>query len=124
MKEVKRFADKALSINPHHAKANYALGKWHYEMTTLSGIKKIAVKLFYGGLPDGDIEKAIQYMEKCKSLEPYFVTNYLGLALAYKENRKPAQAIEVLNKLIKLPTRTSDDIASKAEGVRLLELMQ
>ncbi|MCK9402459.1 MAG: hypothetical protein M0Q26_03585 [Chitinophagaceae bacterium] len=124
MKEVKRFSDKALSINPHHAKANYALGKWHYEMTTLSGIKKIAVKLFYGGLPDGDIEKAIQYMEKCKSLEPYFVTNYLGLALAYKENRKPAQAIEVLNKLIKLPTRTSDDIASKAEGVRLLELMQ
>ena len=124
MKEVKRFSDKALSINPNHAKANYALGKWHYEMTTLSGIKKIAVKLFYGGLPDGDIEKAIQYMEKCKSLEPYFVTNYLGLALAYKENRKPAQAIEVLNKLIKLPTRTSDDIASKAEGVRLLELMQ
>lgn len=124
MKEVKRFSDKALSINPNHAKANYTLGKWHYEMTTLSGIKKIAVKLFYGGLPDGDIEKAIQYMEKCKSLEPYFATNYLGLALAYKENRKPAQAIEVLNKLVKLPTRTSDDIASKAEGVRLLELMQ
>lgn len=124
LKDVKRYADKALSINPNHAKANYSLGKWHYEMVTLSGIKKIAIKLFYGGLPDGDIDKAIQYMEKCKSLDPYFVTNYLGLALAYKENRKPAQAIDVLNKLIKLPTRTSDDIATKAEGARLLELMQ
>jgi hypothetical protein len=124
VKDIKYYADKALSLNPEHAKANYTLGKWHYEMVTLSGIKKIAVKLFYGGLPDGDIEKAIAYMEKCKSLEPYFATNYLDLAKAYKEYRKPAQAIEVLNRLVKLPTRTTDDIAIKAEGNKLLESMQ
>ncbi len=124
VKDVKRFADKALSINPNHAKANYTLGKWHYEMSNLSGIKKIAVKLFYGGLPDGDMDKAIEYMEKCKTLEPYFVTNYLDLAKAYKDNHRPAQALEVLNKLIKLPTRTSEDVALKAEGTKLLEAMQ
>ena len=38
-------------------------------MVTLSGIKKAAVKLFYGGLPNGDLDKAILYMEKSKSLE-------------------------------------------------------
>lgn len=124
VKDIKRYADKALSINPNHAKANYTMGKWHYEMATLSGMKKAAVKLFYGGLPDGDIEKAIDYLEKCKTLEPYFATNYLELAKAYKENRKPAQAIEVLNRLVKLPTRTTDDIAVKAEGNKLLESMQ
>ncbi len=124
VKDIKRYADKALSINPNHAKANYTLGKWHYEMANLSGLKKVAVKLFYGGLPEGTFEQAIQYMEKCKTLEPYFATNYLDLAKAYKEDRKPAQAIEVLNKLVKLPTRTSDDIAVKAEGAKLLESMQ
>lgn len=124
VKDIKRYADKALSINPSHAKANYTMGKWQYEMATLSGMKKAAVKLFYGGLPDGDIEKAIDYLEKCKTLEPYFATNYLDLAKAYKENRKPAQAIEVLNRLVKLPTRTTDDIAVKAEGNKLLESMQ
>ncbi len=124
VKDIKYYADKALSLNPEHAKANYTMGKWHYEMATLSGVKKVAVKLFYGGLPSGDIEKAIAYMEKCKSLEPYFATNYLDLAKAYKEYRKPAQAIEVLNKLVKLPTRTTDDIAVKAEGSKLLESMQ
>lgn len=124
VKDVKNYADRALKINPNHAKANYVLGKWHYEMTTLSGIKKIAVKLFYGGLPDGDLDKAIEYMEKCKSLEPYFVTNYLDLAKAYKENHRPAQAIEVLNKLVKLPTRATDDIAIKAEGQKLLDSLQ
>ncbi len=124
VKDVKKYADRALSINPNHARANYTLGKWHYEMANLSGVKKIAVKLFYGGLPDGNLDEAITYMEKCRSLEPYFVSNYLDLAKAYKDNRRPAQAIEVLNRLVKLPTRSTDDIASKAEGTKLLESMQ
>ena len=124
VKEVKQYTDKALSINPNHAKANYTLGKWHYEMATLSGIKNAAVKLFYGGLPEGNLESAIQYMEKCKTLEPYFVTNYLDLAKAYKENRQPAKAIEILLRLVKLPTRTTDDVALKAEGAKLLASMQ
>ncbi|MFY9464745.1 MAG: tetratricopeptide repeat protein [Sediminibacterium sp.] len=124
VKDVKVYSDKALALNPNHAKANYTLGKWHYEMVTLSGIKKMAVKLFYGGLPDGDLEKAIQYMEKCRSLEPYFVPNYLDLGKAYKENHQPAKAIEVLAKLVKLPTRTSADSEQKAEGAKLLESLQ
>jgi dihydroneopterin aldolase len=124
VKDVKKYADQALAINPNHAKANYTLGKWHYEMANLSGIKKAAVKLFYGGLPEGNLDDAIRYLEKCKTLEPYFVTNYLDLAKAYKDNRQPAQAIEVLTKLVKLPTRTTDDVALKAEGAKLLESMQ
>lgn len=124
VKDVKKYADRALSINPNHARANYTLGKWHYEMANLSGVKKMAVKLFYGGLPEGNLDDAIMYMEKCKTLEPYFVSNYLDLAKAYKDNRRPAQAIEVLNRLVKLPTRSTDDIANKAEGAKLLESMQ
>lgn len=124
VKDVKNYADKAILINPNHAKANYTLGKWHYEMVTLSGIKKMAVKLLYGGLPDGDLDKAITLMEKCKMIEPYFAPNYLDLGKAYKEARQPSKATEVLNKLIKLPTRSSDDIAIKAEGAQLLASLQ
>lgn len=123
VKDIKQYADKALALNPDHARANYTMGKWHYEMVTLSGFKKAAVKLLYGGLPPSDLDKAIQYMEKCRTLDPYFVANYLDLAKAYKESRQPAKAIEVLNKLVKLPTRTGDDIALKAEGAKLLESM-
>lgn len=124
VKDVKTYADKALALNPGHAKANYTMGRWHFEMATLSGLKKAAVRLFYGGLPPGDLEQAIQYMEKCKTLEPYFVSNYLELGKAYKENRQPAKAIEVLTRLVKLPIRTSDDVALKTEGAKLLESLQ
>jgi hypothetical protein len=124
VRDIKKYTDKALTLNPNHAKANYTLGKWNYEMANLSGLKKAAVKILYGGLPEGTLELAIQYMEKCKTLEPYFVANYLDLAKAYKDDHKPAQAIETLNKLVKLPTRTSDDAALKAEGAKLLADMQ
>lgn len=124
VKDVKDYADKALSINANHARANYTLGKWHYEMVTLSGIKKAAVKVFYGGLPNGDLDKAILYMEKCKTLEPYFVTNQLDLAKAYKENRQPAKAIEVLERMVKMPNRTFNDMALKTEGAKLLASLQ
>jgi hypothetical protein len=59
VKDVKTYADKALAINPDHAKANYIMGRWHYEMATLSGLKKAAVKVLYGGLPPADLDSAI-----------------------------------------------------------------
>ena len=124
VKDVKKFAENALMINPNHARANYSLGKWHYEMVNLMGLKKVAVKLFYGGLPDGDLDSAIVHFEKCKMADPYFVLNYLDLAKAYRDNHRPTQTIETLNKLIKLPIRTADDAALKAEGTKLLDAVQ
>jgi tetratricopeptide (TPR) repeat protein len=124
VKDAKLYNEKAISINPKHVKATYSIGKWHYEMVNLSGVKKIAVKLFYGGLPNGDLDSAIHYFEKCKSLDPYFALNYLDLAKAYRDNHRPTQAIEVLNKLVKLPTLTGDDASIKAEGAKLLNDIQ
>lgn len=124
VKDIKTYADKALIKNPEHGKANYILGKWNFEVLTLPWAKKAAVKVLFGGMPPAAIENAYKYMEKCKKIEPYFVLNYLDLAKAYKYDHKPAQAIEVLNQLVKLPTRTADDVALKSEGKKLLSEMQ
>jgi hypothetical protein len=124
IKQMKLYADKALSINPDHAKANYLEGKWHYEMLSLNWLKKAALKTVYRGLPKADIDSAIHYMDKCRQLDQYFVSNYLDLAKAYKYKERPAQAIEVLTKMVRLPTRTADDVALKEEGKKMLEEMQ
>jgi tetratricopeptide (TPR) repeat protein len=124
VKDIKTYADKALSINPNHGKANYVLGKWHFEMVDLAWAKKAAIKVLFGGMPDASTENAFKYMEKCKIFEPYFVLNFLDLAKAYKYDNQPAKAIAVLNQLVKLPTRTPDDMALKAEGKTMLSEMQ
>jgi hypothetical protein len=124
VKDTKAFADKAIAINPNFGKAYFILGRWHYEMVNLSGIKKAAVKLFYGGLPDASLENAIMYMEKCKTLDPYYMINYFYLNKAYKDNDKPAKQIEVLSKMVKLPNRTLDDAAMKEDAQKQLQQLQ
>lgn len=124
VRDVKTYADKALAINANHAKANYVLGKWNFQMLTLGWTKKATLKVLFGGMPEATIENAIKYMEKCRSIEPYFVANFLELAKAYKFDNQPAKAIEVLSQLVKLPTRTPDDVALKAEGKKMLSEMQ
>ncbi len=124
VRDIKDYAERAIKINPNYGKAQYVLGKWHYEMYILSGFKKAAVKLMYGGLPSGDPDIAIACMEKCRNLEPYFVSNYLDLGRAYKEVRKPTEAIDVLTKLQKLPNRNSADPLQKAAGATLLATLQ
>lgn len=124
VKDIKTFADKAISINPNHGKANYIIGKWNYEMVNLNWAKKAAIKVLYGGMQEATIENAFKYMERCRTLEPYFVLNFLDLAKAYKYDNKPTKAIEVLNQLVKLPIRTPDDAALKAEGKQMLSEMQ
>ena len=124
VRDIRIYADKALAINPNHARANYVLGKWHWEMVNLAWVKRAAVKVFFGGLPDATMNDAFMYMEKCKKLDPYFMLNFLELAKAYKSESRPAKAIEVLSQLVKLPLRTADDAALKAEGKKMLEEMQ
>jgi tetratricopeptide (TPR) repeat protein len=124
LKDARTFAEKALSINASHGKANYVLGKWNFDMVQFPWAKKAAVKVLFGGMPDGTIDNAFKYMEKSRTLEPYFVQNFLDLAKAYKYDYKPAKAIEVLNQLVKLPIRTSNDAAMKAEGKQILSEMQ
>ncbi len=122
--QSKIYDDKALALNPNHPKANYLMGKWNYEIVNLSWIKRAAVNTLYGGLQKGNIDSAIAYMEKSRRLDQYFVRNYLDLAKAYDYNNQPAKAIDVLNKLVKLPTRTADDEGLKTQAKQLLEKLQ
>ncbi len=124
VKQIKIYADESLVINPNNARANYILGKWHFELIRLSWLKRAAIKTFYGGIPDTQIDSAAYYMEKSRVDDPYFALDYLDLAKVYQYDHQPGKAIDVLNKLVKLPTRTFDDVAIKEEGKRMLAAMQ
>lgn len=118
------YAQKATELNKNFGKGWHAYGKWHLEMLQLNAIKKAAVKLLAKSVPDGNLELAIASMERCATLEPYYCTNFLDLAKAYHLQKKYEKAIATLERLAKLPTRRSSDIAVKAEGKTLLQKLQ
>jgi tetratricopeptide (TPR) repeat protein len=121
VRDIRKYGEAALAANPNFARAQYLLGKWNFEVTSLNFAEKAMIKMLYGGLPDASLPQAIQWYEKARTQDPGFVLDYLELARAYKENGQSDKAIDVLNRLIKLPPRTQDDPAYKAEGKKMLE---
>ena len=115
---------KALQKDSAHARASYLLGRWHLEVLTQGGFRKATGKLLYGGLPEANIDTAVALMEFCKEKEPYFCANFLDLAKAYNFKLNYEKAIQVLERLVKLPTRRQDDVDIKAEGKELLQKLQ
>lgn len=121
VKSMKKYADIAIASDPKHYKALHLLGKWNIEVTGLNVAEKAALKLIYGGLPSASVAAGIDFFEKSRRANPNFILNYLELAKAYKTNGQSDKAIEVLNRMLKLPPKTVDDNAYKAEGKTLLE---
>lgn len=122
-RDIKKYADKAIKLNPKNAAAWNVLGKWNFAVSNLNFAEKAAANVIFGGLPNGDINKAIAAYEKCKQLDPTYVLNYLDLAKAYKQVKKISQAKAMLKKGLSLSTKLYDDAAhQKAMKVLLAKL--
>ena len=124
LRDVKKYADLSINTDLRNAKGVYILGKWNLVVSSLNSVDRTAAKLIFGGMPDGSLDKAILLMEKARSIDQFLVVNYLELAKAYVKNHQSDKAIDVLNKMIKLPNRTQDDPALKAEGKKMVAELQ
>lgn len=124
LRDMKNYADTALQLNPNHAKALYILGKWNYDIYNLNVPEKAAVKVLFGGMPRASIEDAIKNFEKARAADPLLIVSYWDLANAYVKNHQTDKAMEVLNRMIKLPPKTEDDNGYKAQGKTLLASLQ
>jgi tetratricopeptide (TPR) repeat protein len=119
--DILKYLDSALKIKPDHARSLYMMGKWNVEISGMNVAEKGALKTLFGGLPSASLPTAINYFEKARKADPNYLLNYLDMAKAYKKNGQSDKAIDILNRLIKLPPRTADDYGYKAEGKILLE---
>jgi tetratricopeptide (TPR) repeat protein len=123
-KDIKRYAETAIKINPNNFKAWHILGKWNYEVSNLNMMERAATKIFYGGLPNASLKGAIAAYEKARSLSATFLLNYLELAKAYKKNNEQQKAIMLLKAMMPLPAQTEDDPRIKKEAAVLLKNWQ
>lgn len=119
-KEIKKRVDIALKSNPGNYLAWHILGRWNYELSNISGVERTAAKIFYGGMPLGSVKNAIMYFEKARSIEPYFILNYVELAKAYYKNDQADKGIALIKTIQKFPVNTEDDTKLKAQGLQMI----
>ena len=120
VKEIQYYAEASIRDDSTNFKPYHVLGKWNYEVSDLSLTERSLAKWFYGGLPPASLDKAIENYEKCLSLSPNFLLNYLELAKAYYRNNERKRASQLLARMLILPNRMADDSRIKDEGRLLL----
>lgn len=120
-KEIKKYLDISLAIDPKNYKAWHVLGRWQFEISNLNALERALVKILFGALPPASISQAIASYEKARSLKPEFILNYYEMALAYQDNDNKSKAIASLRYMIKLPNQTEDDPMIKNLAMALLK---
>jgi len=119
-RDVKRYAENAIRLDPNNFRAYHILGRWNYEVSDLNIAEKSFARLFYGKLPSASLDDAILDFEKSRSINPGFILNYLELARAYHRLDDDKKAIANLHILLGLPNQTYDDSRAKVIARQML----
>lgn len=121
-KEVKAEADKAIALNPNHDGAYHIIGRWNYNIATLSGVLKFFAKVIYGGVPPGaSLEEAARMFAKAIEINGDKPIHRLEYGRTLIELEQYSAAREQLQKCIDLPQAQWDDPTSKEEAAKLLK---
>ncbi len=119
--DIRKFAEHAIRQDPGNFRAYFVLGRWHYEVSNLNSVERTFARLFLGGMPEATLQESILNYEKCRSLNPLFILNYMELAKAYRRNGQNNKAVECLHTMIQLPNSMLDDIDLKITGKKMIE---
>ena len=118
---VKEDAERALALDPRYAWAHHVLGRWHYEVATLSTAERIVVRMFYGGLPAASTAQAVASLQRAVELEPDEIAHHLELGFALAADGQKGKARTQFEKGLAIPSRRKHDDVAKARGRAALD---
>jgi tetratricopeptide (TPR) repeat protein len=117
---VKTETERALALDPGYDWAHHILGRWHYEVASLSSTQRWLVKIIYGGLPEASHAQAVASLQRAVQLAPETPSHHIALGLAYLAAGRKADARTALEAGLALPTRDKPDEASKQRARTVL----
>ncbi|MCC7429385.1 tetratricopeptide repeat protein [bacterium] len=120
-KYVKIYSEKALEINPDNDFALHVLARWNREVANLSWVKKMAVKVIYGGLPEASNEKAIELFQKAIKINPNYNNHHIELGKTYEELGRKKDAIKEYEKAISLTSQSEKEKKYHKRAVEFLK---
>lgn len=79
-REIKTSIDRAIALDPGHAKAHVVRGVYYRELATLNLALRLFAKVFFGGLPPGSLEDSVADLELALALDPADLSARYNLA--------------------------------------------
>jgi tetratricopeptide (TPR) repeat protein len=121
---IKRYAEKAIQLDPGNDLAWHVLGRWHRTLSDVNLLKRSVASLVYGQLPKTTTEKAVVCFEKALEINPRRLMHYVELGRAYAQMGKTEEARRYLEKGLSMPSVEKDDPETKRRGQEALAKLQ
>jgi FimV-like protein len=120
--EVREALEKSLALDPRNGFAYHAYGVWHRKISEIGKMSRMLASVFYGrSLPEGSMEKSVEYLKKAIALNPTVIISRLELANTYMAMEDFQAARTMLSSIRNLPVQFSDDAKHKQRAQELLE---
>jgi tetratricopeptide (TPR) repeat protein len=124
--EIRGLALKALAADSTHDGAHHLLGRWNYEVLTLSGFERFFAKSFLGGavFKEASWAEAERELERAVALDSNRIFHRLDLARVYVARKELPEARSQLERIAGLPIRFAADTTYRREAGELLVNLQ
>ncbi len=108
-RSIKRYAERAIRLDSTNAGAWHVLGRWHFKVTNLNLLERVAANTLFGGIPEASESKAIQSIKKAIELNSKYILYYYDLARMYKHVGEEQQAVATCKQALQKKPLTPDD---------------
>ncbi len=121
---IKEESERALRLDPDYAWAHHLLGRWHYEVASLSGMARFFAKLFYGEIPPASVDEGLAHLRRATELEPGELNHWLELGFACRAAGRTAEARAAWEHGLAMPDRSKHDPAAKRRAREALAALR
>jgi len=120
--EIHSLALRAIAADSNHDGALHLLGRWNYEVMSLSGFQRFVAKSILGGgvFAQASWEEARRDLERAVTIDPQRIYHHLDLARVLAARNETAAARTELRRIAGLPNRVAADSTYRREAVELL----
>ena len=120
--EIRLALEKSLALDANNGFAYHAYGVWHRKISEIGKMSRVFASVLYGrSLPQGSVEKSVEYLKKAIALNPTVIVSRLELANTYMAMEDFQGARTMLSSIRNLPVQFSDDAKHKQKAEELLE---
>jgi tetratricopeptide (TPR) repeat protein len=120
--EIRDAVEKSLALDPKNGAACHLYGVWQRKVAEIGGASRIFASLFFArSVPQGSLEKSIEYLKKAVALNPTYIASRLELARSHAAKKAWPAARTLLKSIAEIPIQYSEDAKHKREAEELLD---
>ncbi len=120
--EIRDSVEKSLALDPKNGAAWHLYGVWQRKVAEIGGASRMFASLFFAkNVPQGSLEKSIEYLTKAVALNPTYIASRLELARSHAAKKEWPAARTLLKAIPEIPIQYSEDAKHKRDAEELLD---